>query len=146
MTDQETHLVVAAAFLPGLGKLFRLRSRAPHEGGVFIFDIATVGSLVMMAGIPKVVQQFGDNYLLTRVRTTDGTIFDWQLEVFELQQDGRYGLLGQTIQTRSFPLADIRQALRRRFAGVASIDGDGRPGGYDNDGRIWFAATAVQSC
>jgi hypothetical protein len=114
-----------------------------NEGGVFVFDIATVGNLMVLASIPKIVQQFGDNYLLIRVRTSDGMIFDWKLEVFELQPDGRYRLLGQTVQTTSFPLADIHQALSGRFAGVTSTDGDGRPAGEDSNGRIWFAATAV---
>jgi SAM-dependent methyltransferase len=112
-----------------------------NDGGTFVFDIATVGHLMMMASIPKIVQKIGDNYLLIRVRTPDGTVFDWRLEVFEPQRDGRYRLLSQTVRTRSFPLDDIREALRRTFVNVASIDGDGNCADEDNNDRIWFVAT-----
>jgi cyclopropane fatty-acyl-phospholipid synthase-like methyltransferase len=99
------------------------------DGGVFVFDITTVGQLVMMASTPRIVQQFGDNYLLIRVGTTDGTVFDWRLEVFELQSDRRYRLLAETVQTRSFRLDLIREALSRRFVNVEVLsDGD----------RMWF--------
>ena len=48
--------------------------------------------------VPRIVQEFAGNYLLIRVRTTDGMVFDWHIEVYELQQDGRYRLLTQTVQ------------------------------------------------
>jgi cyclopropane fatty-acyl-phospholipid synthase-like methyltransferase len=100
------------------------------DGGVLVFDITTVGQLAAMAGIPEMTQQFGDNYLLTRVTTTNGTVFDWRIEVFELQPDGRYRLLAQTVKTRSFPLVRIREALSRRFADVETLTGE--------EDRTWF--------
>jgi SAM-dependent methyltransferase len=116
---------------------------AGHLGdhGVFVFDIATVGHLEEMASIPKMVQQFGDNYLLIRVRTTDGIVFGWQIEVFELQPGGGYRLLAQTVETRSFPLDRIRAALRPRFASVHVMGGDGNPAdsAADQAERVWFA-------
>jgi len=84
------------------------------------------------------VQEFAGNYLLIRVRTADGMVFDWHIEVYELQPDGRYRLLTQTVALRSFPLADIRAALRARFASVEVIR-DGHPGDTQNEDRIWFA-------
>lgn len=114
------------------------------DRGVFVFDIATVGHLEEMASIPKMVQQFGDNYLLIRVRTADGTVFSWQIEVFELQPEGRYRLLAQTVETRSFPLDRIRAALQPRFASVEIMDGGGNPADDDAEDqadRIWFACT-----
>jgi hypothetical protein len=57
-------------------------------------------------------------------------VFEWHIEVFELQRDGRYRLLTQIVRMRSFPVADIRAALRRWFTGVEVI------GGED---RIWLA-------
>jgi SAM-dependent methyltransferase len=101
-----------------------------NPGGLFVFDITTVGELHQMAGVPRMVQEFAGNYLLIRVRTADGMIFDWHIEVYELQSDGRYRLLTQTVALRSFPLADIREALRAGFTGIETI-GD--------DDRIWFA-------
>jgi cyclopropane fatty-acyl-phospholipid synthase-like methyltransferase len=62
-----------------------------NPGGMLVFDIATVRYLMTMASIPKVVEQFGDNYLQITVSTTDGARFRWHIDVFELQRDGRYG-------------------------------------------------------
>jgi SAM-dependent methyltransferase len=107
-------------------------------GGLFVFDIATLSHLARSADLSRIVQEFAGNYLLIRVRTADGKVFDWHIEVYELQQDGRYRLLTQTIVLRSFPLADIRDALRTRFSQVEIIS-DSPYGDNDQQDRIWFA-------
>ena len=112
-----------------------------NRGGLFVFDIATVANLEEMASVPRIVQEFAGNYLVIRVRTADGVVFDWHIEVYELQQDGRYRLLTQTVALRSFPLADIREALRARFASVETLDGYGNSADEQNADRIWFACT-----
>jgi len=109
-----------------------------NRGGLFVFDIATPGHLERMASVPRIVQEFAGNYLLIRVRTADGTVFDWHIEVYELTRDGRYRLLTQTIALRSFPLADIREALRKRFSSVEIIS-DGNSTDTQDEDRIWFA-------
>ena len=115
-----------------------------NGNGVFVFDIATVGHLQAESGEPWLTQQFGDNYLRIRVRAASGAVFEWQIEVFELQPDGRYRLLEQTVRTRSFPAARIRDALARRFSDIEVLNGDGipvTPAGADGEERIWFACT-----
>jgi SAM-dependent methyltransferase len=109
-----------------------------NPGGLFVFDITTLGYLRRMAGVPQIVQEFAGHHLLIRVRTADGIVFDWNLEVYELQPDGRYRLLTQTVSLRSFPLADIRAALRARFSSVETIS-DGPSADQENEERIWFA-------
>ena len=109
-----------------------------NRGGLFVFDIATPGHLERMASVPRIVQEFAGNYLLIRVRTADGTVFDWHIEVYELTRDGRYRLLTQTIALRSFPPADIREALRARFSSVEIIS-DGNSTDTQDEDRIWFA-------
>ena len=109
-----------------------------NDGGLFVFDIATLSHLDQMASVPRIVQEFAGHYLLIRVRTADGMVFDWHIEVYELQPDGRYRLLTQTIRLRSFPLADIREALRARFSSVEMIS-DGNSADTQNEDRIWFA-------
>jgi hypothetical protein len=83
------------------------------------------------------VQEFAGNYLRIRVCTVDGTVFSWHIEVYELQPDGRYELLTQTVELRSFPLADIREALRSRFSSVEVIS-DGNLADMQDGDRIWF--------
>jgi SAM-dependent methyltransferase len=112
-----------------------------NDGGVLIFDITTIGDLMKMASIPRIVQQFGDNYLVVRVRTSDDTVFEWQVEVFERQPDGRYSLLTQSIEMRSFPLDAIREILRPWFIGIETVGSDGNAADEDGQDRIWFACT-----
>jgi SAM-dependent methyltransferase len=109
-----------------------------NRGGLFVFDVITVSHLDQLAAGPGIVQEFAGNYLVIRVRTADGMVFDWHIEVYELQPDGRYRLLTQTVALRSFPLADVREALRARFATVEVIT-DGDYADTQNQERIWFA-------
>jgi SAM-dependent methyltransferase len=110
-----------------------------NPGGMLVFDIATVRYLMTMASIPKVVEQFGDNYLQITVSTTDGARFRWHIEVFELQRDGRYVLLTQAVEMRSFPVDQVKEALCRRFTDIEVIGGDGRSADGESEGRIWLA-------
>ena len=112
-----------------------------NSGGLFLFDIATVSHLVRMASVPHIAEQFADNYLRITVRPAAQTVFDWHIEVFELQPAGRYRLLTQTVKMRSFPLADIRDALSARFTGVEIIAGGGDRGDEESADRVWFACT-----
>ena len=110
-----------------------------HEGGMFVFDVATVGHLRRMATVPYVVEQFADNYLVIRVRTADEMVFDWQIEVFELQSDGRYRLFTQTVKLRSFPLAAIHDGLSARFADIEILLDGGNSADEESTDRVWFA-------
>jgi SAM-dependent methyltransferase len=112
-----------------------------NYGGVLIFDIMTVRNLKMMTRIPQTVQQFGDNYLIIRVRASGKVIFAWDIEVFELQPSGRYALLTDVIKTASFPRGKIREALGERFPNVITIDSDGSGVNDDNGNRTWFVCT-----
>ena len=112
-----------------------------NEGGVFVFDIATVGYLARMANIPKMVQQFADNYVLIRVRTPNGAVFEWHLDVFELQPDGKYRLLAETVEMRSFPVDQIREALHPKFIDIEAADPDSDSADHDDRDRIWITCT-----
>ena len=69
----------------------------------------------------------------------DDRIFSWHVEVFELQPDGCYRLLTETVRMRSYGLDQIRAALRLRFADLETIDGAGQPVADDDPGRIWLS-------
>jgi SAM-dependent methyltransferase len=128
---------------PAWESFFRCVHEHLNAGGVFVFDIATVGHLVRMAGLEKIVQQFEDNYLLIRVHTVDGAVFQWRIEVYELQPSGRYRLLTQVVEMTSFPVSRVRKALGRWFTDVEVTGGDGSPGDPDAEDRIWL--TCVKS-
>jgi len=123
---------------PAWESFFRCVHEHLNAGGVFVFDIATVGHLVRMASLEKIVQQFEDNYLLIRVHTVDGAVFEWRIEVYELQPDGRYRLLTEVVEMTSFPVGRIRDALRRWFTGIEVTGGDSSPADPDAGDRIWL--------
>ena len=123
---------------PAWESFFGCVSEHLNAGGVFVFDIATVSHLVRMAGLEKIVQQFEDNYALMRVHTVDGAMFQWRIEVYELQPSGRYRLLTQVVEMTSFPVSRIRKALCRWFTGVEVTGGDGSPADPDAEDRIWL--------
>lgn len=127
------HLLSLAAWKSAFDRACEHLSR----GGLFIFDIATLSHLQGMASIPQVVEEFAGNYLLIRVRTADGIVFDWDIEVYELQQDGRYRLLTQTVSLRSFLLPDICEALRERFTSIEIVS-EGNSADTQDEDRIWF--------
>jgi SAM-dependent methyltransferase len=109
-----------------------------NPGGVFVFDIATVGHLARTASGPEIVQQFGENYVLIQVRTADGAVFEWRIEVYEVQPDGRYRLLTQVVEMRSFPVDHVSETLRRWFTGIEVTGGDGGSADPDAEDRIWL--------
>lgn len=115
-------------------------------GGVLIFDIITVRDLEMLASIRQTVQQFGDNYLLIKVRASGEILFDWDIEVYERQSNGRYVLLREVIRTASFPRDKIRKTLGERFSNIVIIDSDGSIVDGDNENRTWFVCTKSERC
>jgi SAM-dependent methyltransferase len=112
-----------------------------NDGGVLVFDTYTASNLKMMASIPKMVQKFGENYLHIKVRTSDEVVFDWNIEVLELQQDSRYKSFTEVIRTASFPPEKIRGSLDKRFARIVTIESDSGDVNDDSESRIWFVCT-----
>jgi cyclopropane fatty-acyl-phospholipid synthase-like methyltransferase len=110
-------------------------------GGLLIFDIITVRNLEMMTKVRQAVQQFGDNYLLIKVRASGEVLFDWDIEVYELQPNGGYVLLREVIRTASFSHEKIRETLGERFSNVIIIDSDGSIVNAENENRTWFVCT-----
>jgi cyclopropane fatty-acyl-phospholipid synthase-like methyltransferase len=115
-----------------------------NEGGIFIFDLLTLGNLQKMTSAPEMIQRFGDNCLRVTVQTSDGAVFGWNFEVLELQRDGTYKSLTEIINTTSFPAARIRAALSKRFAGIKMIESDGSLAGEGED-RTWFVCAGPRS-
>ena len=110
-----------------------------NDGGVLVFDTYTASSLKARTSSPWEVQRFGENYLRIRVRTGDDVMFDWNIEVFELQPDGRYKSIKEVIRTVSFPPEKIRESLSERFANIVTIKSDSV--NDDSEDRTWFVCS-----
>jgi SAM-dependent methyltransferase len=89
---------------PAWEGFFACVHRHLNDGGVFVFDIVTVNHLATAAGIARRVRKFGDDYVQIKVRAIDEAVFEWDIEVFELQPDGRHKRLRTVFTQRSFPL------------------------------------------
>ncbi len=126
---------------PAWEGFFDCACRHLNEGGVLAFDTYTASSLNLMTKAPKIAEQFGENYLHMSVRTNDEVIFDWNIEVLELQRDGRYKSLTETIRTVTFPPEMIRKSLSEKFAGIVTVESDSGGAGDDSEIRTWFVCT-----
>jgi hypothetical protein len=65
-------------------------------------------------------------------------VFEWRIEVYELQPDGSYRLFTEVVEMTSFPVSRIGEALRRWFTGIEVTGGDGSPADPDAEDRIWL--------
>ena len=112
-----------------------------NDGGVLIFDTYIASNLMAMTSVPDIAQQFGENYLHIRVRTNDEVVFDWNIEVLELQPDGSYKSLTEVIRTATFPPEKIRESLSERFTNIVTIESDSGALNDDSENRTWFVCT-----
>jgi cyclopropane fatty-acyl-phospholipid synthase-like methyltransferase len=122
---------------PAWETFFDCARRHLNEPGVLVFDTYTIASLEEMAGIPEIVQEFGQNSLHIKVRASEESVFDWDIEVRERQRDGGYELLTEKIRTAAFPPERIHKALSGRFATVEVFESNGGAGG-ESGSRTWF--------
>ncbi len=112
-----------------------------NDGGLLVFDTYTASGLKMVTTVPMIVEQFGENYLQIRVRTTDDVVFDWNIEILELQRDGTYKSRTEVIRTVSFPPEKIRESLGKKFVNIVTIESDGGVVNDESENRTWFVCS-----
>jgi predicted TPR repeat methyltransferase len=67
-----------------------------NDGGMFLFDIATMSYFTMAAIVPTTVRKFGDNYLRRKVAASGDGTFECRIEVFERQGMAGTGYSGKS--------------------------------------------------
>ena len=117
---------------------FNCAYRHLNDGGVLAFDTYSGSYLKAMAKGPKIVQRFGENYLYINVRTSDEVVFDWNIEVLDLQRDGTRKSLTEVIRTISFPPDKIRESLSEKFIDIVTIESYSDGTNDDSENRTWF--------
>ncbi len=109
------------------------------EGGLFIFDVNTIGRLRGLGHQPPYCEDFGDNTLIMNVTPTDTDVFIWEVKIFEqLDAADLYRLHHETILQLGVPLARIHDVLSVNFDLLEQEDLDGHLVGDDAE-RIFFA-------
>lgn len=120
---------------------FNCAYRHLNDGGVLAFDTYSRSHLMTMARGPTIVQRFGENYLYTSVRTSDEVVFDWNIEVLDLQRDGTRKSLTEVIKTISFPPDKIRESLAEKFINIVTVESYSGGADDDSENRTWFVCT-----
>ena len=131
--DTLNHLPAFDAWLA----MFRQVDAHLAEGGLFVFDVNTVGRLRRLAAAPAYVEDFGPHTLIMDVTTGGAGVFPWDVRIFERVKDGQFRLHHERIGELGVPLARIHEALTPRFELLEATDTDGRPAN-DESNRAYF--------
>lgn len=124
----------------GWTSVFARVAQHVREGGLFIFDLNTIGRLRDLNDTAPWVYDFDDNTLVMDVDFTDEPIARWNIRIFERQRDLSYQLHQETILELAVPLDRVRETLAAHFTILAESDTDGSTP-TDEASRALFVAT-----
>ena len=126
---------------PDWKKTFHCVAAHLNAGGVFVFDVNTIGKLQRLVKGPPWVKQFGLDLVIIKVNGGRTNLFTWDVKIFEQRQRDNYKLIGETIEEMAFPMRRILTSLRRYFRQVKVFDPEGaRPS--DRSERLYFVCKA----
>lgn len=86
-----------------------------NKGGLFIFDVNTVGRLRELAEMVPWVHDFDGHTLIMDVSFDDGQISMWDIRIFEHVSDDDFILHHERIPELGVPLSRVRDALAPYF-------------------------------
>ena len=109
-----------------------------REGGLFVFDLNTIGRLRRLAASPPWVQNFDGNTLIMDVELSAEGLSEWDIRVFERRDQDNFVLFHERITERGFPLDLVRGALTGGFELLEESDPDGNLPN-DESTRAYFA-------
>jgi SAM-dependent methyltransferase len=124
-------------------KIFRNAARHLEPNGLFLFDINTEAKLKRLISAPTWVNKFGRNLELIKVTDSGRGIANWNVRVFEYQSGNRFKLFEENLKQISFPVEQVRDALRTQFTNVKVIDELGRKPPLNRAGYILRASNNV---
>jgi SAM-dependent methyltransferase len=134
MFDTLNHVQSFAGWL----SLFSCVHEHLADGGLFIFDVNTVGRMRRLHGAPPYLDEFDRNVVVMTVRSAGEWLSLWRTRIFEHQHADVYRLHDERIYELAVPLAQIRAALAGRFESLHEASLDGSPVSDDSD-RVFFA-------
>ncbi len=109
-----------------------------EPGGLFVFDVNTLGELFRMAEEQPFVYDFDGNVFLMDVSVGAGGRTRWELRIFERTGLSTFELTQETIGELGVELARIAEALAARFEVLEVVDPRGAPAD-DDSARAYFA-------
>jgi SAM-dependent methyltransferase len=123
--DSINHLLDVASW----ASLINCVDRHLTDGGLFVFDVNTVGELHRLGEEPPWVYDFGGGTAVIDVSfALDPTglgVTDWDIRIFELVSGSRYELHHERIGELALPLERVRELVSDRFEVLEEVDEDG---------------------
>ena len=108
-------------------------------GGLFIFDLNTLGRLRELAELEPWVHDFDDHTLIMDVDFENEPLAKWNIRIFEALGEGTFRRHDETIVELGVALSDVRDALAEQFTVAAESDAEeGSPS--DDSGYALFVA------
>jgi len=107
------------------------------DGGLFVFDVNTVGRLHRLAQAPPYVEDFGPHTLIMDVTPGGGNVSLWDVRIFERVGDDEFRLHHERIPELGVPLTVIHEALAANFELLEATDPDGGRAA-DESSRVYF--------
>lgn len=108
------------------------------EGGLFIFDVNTIGRLRALGHQHPYLQDFGEHTLIMNITPTEGDVWLWEVKIFEHLAEDLFRLHHERILELGVPLARVRSALEVNFDLLNEADQDSGSVSDESD-RIYFA-------
>jgi len=131
--DTVNHLVNYEAW----ESLFQGVARHLKPGGLFIFDLNTIGRLHQLVARPPWVDDFDGNTLIMDVRSEGDEVTLWDIRVFAPAGDGMFTLHQENIRELGVTLETVRTTLATDFDLLHEVDDSGSPP-TDESPRAYF--------
>jgi SAM-dependent methyltransferase len=123
--DTVNHLVEVASWKALLDGVHRHLA----DGGLFVFDVNSVGELRRLGDEAPWVHDFDDGTAIIDVTSAEGdggiVLSDWDIRIFERVTGTRHELHREHIGELALPLARIRELVADRFDLLEEVDEDG---------------------
>jgi SAM-dependent methyltransferase len=101
------------------------------EGGLFIFDVNTLGELRRLGDEPPWVYDFDQGVAIIDVSFAEDGMSEgvslWDIRVFEHVGNGRYDLHQEQIGELAVPLSELKSALEAKYLLLEEVNESGDP-------------------
>ena len=136
--DSINHLLDVGSW----ASLFACVHRHLADGGLFVFDVNTVGELHRLGDEPPWVYDFGGGTAVIDVSfALDPAglgVTDWDIRIFEKVTETRYELHHERIGELALPLERVRELGCHGFELLEEVDEDGLPAS-DTSVKAYYA-------
>jgi len=103
-----------------------------RDGGLFFFDLNTVGRLRDLGDVAPWVYDFDGHTLVMDVNFSREPLAVWDIRIFEHRSDDNYVLHRDTIFELGVDLETVRQMLSAHFEILEEFDEEGSPASDDS--------------